>query len=151
MLTLQELHRAIGCAPWRRTCTWEFEWGCDVRFIRTRQVLEMIGDCRTTLWEMVRDGAFPQPVRITERTAGYLLEAVEQWMLRTRGLPWPPNGQEPRVGPTRGPKVLVARRGNVFAEPVAPVIRRPVYIPFSGKTSRPGRSERELSWWCVSR
>lgn len=62
-----------------------------MRFIRTRQVLEMIGVGRTTLWKMVQAGAFPRPVRITERSSGYLLEAVEQWMrLRAEGLPWPP-------------------------------------------------------------
>jgi prophage regulatory protein len=62
-----------------------------VRFIRTRAVLEMIGVGRTTLWEMVRDGSFPRPVRITERIAAYELAAVEEWMrLRTQGLTWPP-------------------------------------------------------------
>jgi prophage regulatory protein len=88
-----------------------------VRFIRTRQVLEMIGVCRTTLWEMVRKGAFPQPVRITERTSGYLLEAVEQWMhLRTKGLPWPPNGLQTKSGPSSGPTPLLARRGHASQE-----------------------------------
>jgi hypothetical protein len=53
----------------------------------------MIGVGRTTLWKMVQAGAFPRPVRITERSSGYLLEAVEQWMrLRAEGLPWPANG-----------------------------------------------------------
>jgi hypothetical protein len=50
----------------------------------------MIGVGRTTLWEMVRDGCFPKPVRITERIAAYDLTAVEEWMrLRTQGLTWP--------------------------------------------------------------
>jgi len=54
----------------------------------------MIGVGRTTLWEMVRDGCFPPPVRITERISGYQLEAVEQWMrLRAEGLTWPPSGK----------------------------------------------------------
>src|SRR5918994_490895 len=39
---------------------------------------------------------------------------------------------------------------EVLAEPVAPVIRMPVYMPFSGSTSQPGCSEREPSWWWVS-
>jgi predicted DNA-binding transcriptional regulator AlpA len=51
----------------------------------------MIGVGRTTLWEMVRDGCFPRPVRITERIAAYELGAVKQWMrLRAKGLAWPP-------------------------------------------------------------
>lgn len=57
-----------------------------MRFIRPRQVLEMIGVSRSTLRRMVQDGSFPQPVRITKRNAGYLLEAVEAWMrARTQG------------------------------------------------------------------
>jgi prophage regulatory protein len=60
-----------------------------MRFIRKRQVLEMIGVSRSTLWRMVRQGSFPQPVRITERSVAYLLEAVEAWMqARTQGLAW---------------------------------------------------------------
>src|SRR5712692_8241619 len=60
-----------------------------VRFIRPRQVLEMIGVSRSTLRRMVREGSFPQPVRITQRSAGYVLEAVEAWMeARTQGLTW---------------------------------------------------------------
>lgn len=57
-----------------------------MRFIRPRQVLEMIGVSRTTLWRMVQAGTFPPPVRITERNRGFLLEAVEAWMKeRTAG------------------------------------------------------------------
>ena len=59
-----------------------------VRFLRPRQVLEMIGVSRTTLWRMVRAGHFPRPVCITERNRGYLLESVEAWMrARTEGRP----------------------------------------------------------------
>jgi prophage regulatory protein len=60
-----------------------------VRFIRSGQVLEMIGVSRSTLRRMVEDGSFPQPVRITKRNAGYVLEAIEAWMqARSKGLPW---------------------------------------------------------------
>src|SRR5260370_34351302 len=64
-----------------------------VRFIRPREVVEMIGVSRTTLWRMVREGSFPRPVRITERNVGYVLEAVEAWMqARTQGpTPEPPS------------------------------------------------------------
>jgi prophage regulatory protein len=51
-----------------------------MRFLRPRQVLEMIGVSRTTLWRMVRAGNFPRPVCITERNRGYLLKSVEAWM-----------------------------------------------------------------------
>ena len=51
-----------------------------MQFIRPRDVVEMIGVSRTTLWRMVQAGTFPRPVRITERNRGFLLEAVEAWM-----------------------------------------------------------------------
>ncbi len=38
---------------------------------------------------MVQEGSFPQPVWITKRNAGCVLEAVEAWMqARTQGLGW---------------------------------------------------------------
>ena len=59
-----------------------------MRFLRPRQVLEMIGVSRTTLWRMVQAGHFPRPVYITERNRGYLLESVEAWMTaRAEGRP----------------------------------------------------------------
>ncbi len=59
-----------------------------VQFIRTREVLEMIGVSRTTLWRMVQAGTFPQPVRVTERNRAFLLESVEAWMkARAEGCP----------------------------------------------------------------
>ena len=51
-----------------------------MQFIRPRDVVTMIGVSRTTLWRMVKAGEFPAPVRITERSRGYLLETIEDWM-----------------------------------------------------------------------
>ena len=60
-----------------------------MRFLRPRQVLEMTGVPRTTLWRMVQAGRFPRPVCITERNRGYLLESVEAWMTaRAEGRPF---------------------------------------------------------------
>ena len=44
-----------------------------VRFIRSREVVEMIRVSRTTLWRMVREGSFPKPVRISKGNLDYLL------------------------------------------------------------------------------
>ncbi len=78
-----------------------------MQFIRTQQVLRMIGVGRTTLWRMVQEGSFPRPVRVTQRNAGYLLEAVEHWMrTRAQGLPW-----EPTTSVTNSPDEPV-RRGR---------------------------------------
>jgi prophage regulatory protein len=91
-----------------------------VLFIRTRQVLEMIGVGRTTLWKMVQAGSFPRPVRITERSSGYLLDAVEQWMrLRAEGLPWQPQagGGVPARSHLRQRRLALARPADVLQGP----------------------------------
>ncbi len=88
-----------------------------MRFIRTRQVLQMIGVGRTTLWKMVQAGCFPRPVRITERSAGYLLDSVEQWMrLRAQGLPWQPDAsaRTDRRSRTRQRRLALARPLDVL-------------------------------------
>jgi prophage regulatory protein len=72
-----------------------------LRFLRPRQVLEMIGVSRTTLWRMVQAGNFPRPVCITERNRGYLLKSVEAWMrARTDGRPF--DAAAIRTAGTRG-------------------------------------------------
>ena len=85
-----------------------------MKFVRPRQVLEMIGVSRTTLWRMVQSGAFPAPVRITQRNSGYVLEAVEEWMkARAAGVPWQPatsRAEPPRTPPTvASPPLVLAR------------------------------------------
>jgi prophage regulatory protein len=89
-----------------------------VRFVRPRQVIEMIGVSRTTLWRMVQTGAFPAPVRITQRNSGYVLEAVEEWMkARAQGLPWQapttPAAESGQAQPRRAsPPLVLARSGR---------------------------------------
>ncbi len=51
-----------------------------MRFIRVVEVMEMLAVSRTTLWRMIRAGAFPAPVQITVRSRGFVLEEVEAWM-----------------------------------------------------------------------
>ncbi len=91
-----------------------------MRFIRTQQVLDMIGVGRTTLWKMVQAGSFPRPVRITERSSGYLLDAVEQWMrLRAQGLQWQPEagGRVPARPHPRQRRLALARPADVLQGP----------------------------------
>ncbi len=51
-----------------------------MRFVRPEEVRKMLGVSRTTLWRMVRAGAFPRPVQISQRNRGYLLDDVQAWM-----------------------------------------------------------------------
>ncbi len=81
-----------------------------MKFIRPRQVVEMIGVSRTTLWRMVQAGTFPPPVRITERNCGFLLETVESWMkARAAGLAWEPGSElDSRPVPGHGERAALA-------------------------------------------
>jgi prophage regulatory protein len=72
-----------------------------MRFIRPSEVLRMIGVSRTTLWRMVRDGLFPAPVRITDRSRGYVLDDVEAWMRERVQRPAAPGASGERPLPRR--------------------------------------------------
>jgi prophage regulatory protein len=85
-----------------------------MRFIRPTEVLRMIGVSRTTLWRMVQAGAFPRPVRITDRSRGYLLEDVEAWMKARAERPSAPplSVTEIANGRRRRPVVAGAAHGH---------------------------------------
>jgi predicted DNA-binding transcriptional regulator AlpA len=85
-----------------------------MRFIRPVEVLRMIGVSRTTLWRMVQAGAFPAPVRITDRSRGYVLEDVEAWMkARTeRASPVPVTVTEISQARVRRPVAAAAAHGH---------------------------------------
>ena len=53
-----------------------------MRFIRPKEVLELVGISRTTLWRLCRSGSFPRPVRISARRSAFHYEAVQEWMER---------------------------------------------------------------------
>lgn len=44
--------------------------------LKARGVVES----RTTLWRMVRSGAFPRPVALTKRSRGWLESEVDGWI-----------------------------------------------------------------------
>ncbi len=46
-------------------------------FLRLPQVLEIIPISKSTWWKGIKDGRFPKPVKLTERTSAWLLEDIE--------------------------------------------------------------------------
>jgi prophage regulatory protein len=59
-------------------------WECreahrSIRFIRLPEVKKMTGLGKTTLYEMIKDGAFPAPVKIGGRAVAWVESEVEQW------------------------------------------------------------------------
>ena len=55
----------------------------NIRILRQAEVTEMTGLSRTTIWRRVRDGSFPQPVRLGppgSRAVGWLHHEVQDWL-----------------------------------------------------------------------
>jgi prophage regulatory protein len=60
------------------------------RILRPREVAQLTGLARTTLWRGVRAGTFPKPVRLTPSTIGWCQADLARWLAERRaaaGLP----------------------------------------------------------------
>ena len=54
----------------------------NIRFLSPKDVCELTSVSRTTLWELVRDGDFPKPIRIskTRNRVAYAEHEVQAWL-----------------------------------------------------------------------
>jgi prophage regulatory protein len=50
------------------------------RILRKPAVRDRVGLSDTTLWRRVRDGEFPQPIRIGKGLVGWLESEVDRWI-----------------------------------------------------------------------
>jgi prophage regulatory protein len=50
------------------------------RFLRLPAVCDRIGLSRSTVYRLINEGAFPDPVKVTARTSAWLESAVSTWM-----------------------------------------------------------------------
>ena len=50
------------------------------RILRPREVCEVLGLSRTTLWRRTRDGDFPPPIRLGANFIGWRSTDVEGWL-----------------------------------------------------------------------
>jgi len=55
----------------------ESEAGKKRGFLRLPQVLEIIPISKSTWWKGIKEGRFPKPVKLTERTSAWLREDIE--------------------------------------------------------------------------
>jgi prophage regulatory protein len=54
--------------------------GCaDVRFIRLKEVLSICGKSRSSVYEAIKKGDFPKPVKLHGRSSAWIKSEVEQW------------------------------------------------------------------------
>ena len=51
-----------------------------LRFLRLSEVAARVGLNKRTLQRMVKDESFPKPVRLHERSIGFVEAEVEEWM-----------------------------------------------------------------------
>ena len=49
------------------------------RILRMPQVVKMVGLCRASIYNKMRDGAFPRPVKLG-RLSGWLESEVQDWI-----------------------------------------------------------------------
>ncbi|MGL5289311.1 MAG: helix-turn-helix transcriptional regulator [Aeromonas sp.] len=52
----------------------------EMRFIRMKEVCAKVGLAKSTLWELVARGQFPQKVYLGERTIAFIESEVDAWM-----------------------------------------------------------------------
>lgn len=55
----------------------------DKRFIRVPEVLRKVGISRTTLYELIKRGSFPNKVKISLRSVAFVESEVDEWIERT--------------------------------------------------------------------
>ncbi len=54
--------------------------GSPNRLLRLGEVLARSGLSRSTLYRQMRDGSFPEPLRIGVRSVGWLESEIEAWL-----------------------------------------------------------------------
>ena len=52
---------------------------CD-SILRPRQVAELFGVSRTTVWRLVQRGELPRPIRISAGVVGWRRSVIETWL-----------------------------------------------------------------------
>ena len=50
-------------------------------FLRTSEILDLLGVSRPTLWRWERDGHFPKKTQIGPNVVGYSKSEVEDWLV----------------------------------------------------------------------
>ena len=51
-----------------------------VLVVRMSRLVEMIGLSRSTVWKLLSEGKFPNPIRLGPRSIGWRIKDVEDWI-----------------------------------------------------------------------
>lgn len=52
-----------------------------MRIIRLKEVIDVTGLARSTVYKYVTDGSFPKPVSLGDRSVGWVENEVHEWIL----------------------------------------------------------------------
>ena len=52
----------------------------DVRFIRLKEVLAICGMSRSSMYEAIKEGEFPAPIKLRGRSSAWIKSEVVQWV-----------------------------------------------------------------------
>lgn len=52
-----------------------------MRIIRLKEVIDITGLARSTVYKYVADGLFPKPVSLGDRAVGWVESEVQEWIL----------------------------------------------------------------------
>lgn len=50
------------------------------RILRLRDVITVVGLCRSTIYEKIDAGEFPRPVKLGKRAVGWRADVIEEWI-----------------------------------------------------------------------
>ena len=51
-----------------------------MKVLRLPDVLERVALSKSTLWRLINDGDFPEPIKLGPRATGWLEEEVDEWI-----------------------------------------------------------------------
>ena len=51
-----------------------------VLVVRMSRLVEMIGLSRSTIWKLLSEGKFPNPIRLGSRSRAWRIKDVEDWL-----------------------------------------------------------------------
>jgi prophage regulatory protein len=51
-----------------------------VLVVRMSRLVEMIGLSRSTIWKLLSEGKFPNPIRLGSRSIAWRIKDVEDWL-----------------------------------------------------------------------
>ena len=68
-----------------------------LRIIRMKELVSKVGDARSTIYALIKEGRFPKPFKLVPngRANGWLEETINDWIdTRKSGLQYEDNGNE---------------------------------------------------------